>query len=64
MTEHEAALSARIALMSDVIDILLAVAVEEFHGDASELWNRLAAQGRDVLNEWAEVRVREKGLAP
>jgi hypothetical protein len=49
-TEH------RIAVMSSVIDVLMAVAVEFFHGDADLMWQRLGSDGKAVVEEWAGLR--------
>lgn len=45
----------RLALLSAMVDLLVAHAVE-LHGDEHEMWRRLGPQGRSLLDQWAELR--------
>jgi len=46
----------RLALLSGMVDMLVAVAVEFFHGDERLMWSRLGPDGKELVNQWAELR--------
>lgn len=55
-TDNYGTIEHRITVMSSMIDMLVAVAVEFFSADAALMWQRLGPDGRAVVEEWAALR--------
>lgn len=49
----------RLMLLSSMVDLLMAVAVEFFHGDEHLMWSRMGPEGRNLVNEWARLRAAD-----
>jgi hypothetical protein len=63
MTEQtDRSLEERVDLLHEIIDVLMALAVQNFDGGGVEMFDALSPSAQDILDRWAVARLGD--LAP